>query len=260
MARLERASGFSKEARGVSQGSARIHARRAMSRKANGSNDPDLEWLLWQGASALGLRGTISGVISQCERGSVGGCGSLGEDGCYRHPYTDQQLGTGPCSSGDVERYRWLFGAWSSMSFVSRNVLLVHYEPVRAELRSDEGYGARDRWVIGSDNALGHHGQTRTGVESRLGEFAALAFALAKDPARLLIACREPEPIRKGRVNQEEAKRRRQVVASAINTSREASEKAHAEWFSCKEKAAPMRKTSQRRKVLPAHQTGTDAE
>jgi len=222
--------------------------------------DPELSWLIECGASAMGAKGTLAGVIAQCERGSVGGTSGLDDSGAFVHKFTDEQLGLGSHVFGSVEKFRWLWAAWCQCSVRTRNVLLADYEPIRSELRSDSGFGAKDRWVEGSDQPHGQHGAVRTGVEAKLGEHANLAFALSRDPAKLLIACREPDPIRKGKVNQEEAKRRRRIVAEAIKHARTESEAAHLEWFKRKEEAAPMRKTSQRRKVLPAHTSGVDAE
>ncbi len=222
--------------------------------------DPDLAWLIECSASAMGAKGTLAGVVAQCERGSVGGTSGLDDSGAFVHKFTDEQLGLGSHVFGSVERHRWLWAAWVKCSVRTRNVLLTDYEPIRSELRSDSGFGSRDRWVEGSDQPHGQHGQIRTGVEAKLGEHANLAFALSRDPVKLLVACREPEPIRKGKVNLEEAKRRRRIVAEAVKHAREESETAHREWAGHKEAAAPMRKTNQRRKVLPAHASGVDGE
>jgi hypothetical protein len=238
----------------------RIFTPSVRARRHRTESDPDLSWLVECSASAMGAKGTLAGVIAQCERGSVGGTSGLDDSGSFAHKFTDEQLGLGSHVFGSVEKCRWLWSAWCKCSVRTRNVLLAYYEPIRSELRSDSGFGAKDRWVEGSDQPHGQHGQVRTGVEAKLGEHANLAFALARDPARLLLACREPEPMRKGKVNVEEAKRRRVVVADAIKTARVESEMAHKEWFSHKNQTAPMRNTAQRRKVFPAHNSGADAE
>lgn len=223
------------------------------------SVDPHLEWLLECSESALGKRGTMGAVIAQGEAGTVGGTSRLDMSGSFIHPVTDQQLGLGGFG-GDVERHRWLWAAWRTVSVVSRNVLLTYLSQPRAEFRSDAGYGARTKWVEGSDQATGEHAHSRTGVESTLGEFAGLAFALTREPARLLLACREPAPMRKGKPMVEEAKRRRKAVADAIRASRAALDKAHREWLEKKELADPMRADRERRKIAKEHQPGADAE
>jgi len=221
--------------------------------------DPHLEWLLECSESALGKRGTMGAVISQGESGTVGGTSRLDAAGSFVHGYTDQQIGLGGYG-GDVERHRWLWAAWCLVSVRSRNVLLTYLAQPVAEFRSDAGYGARTKWVEGSDQATGEHPHSRTGVEARLGEFASLAFALAKDPSRLLLACREPDPMRKGKPMVEERKRRRRAVSDAIKAARSELDTAHREWISKKQDADPMRADRERRKIAKEHQPGVDAE
>lgn len=229
--------------------------------------DSDLEWLLDSGDSVLGARGTLAGVVSQCERGSVGGSGSLDAAGSYIHPYTDQQLGFGRSVGGEVERHRWLSTAWHALPEATHAKLLLRYMKPRAEFRSDAGYGAKHTWVKGTEpyglppeKRFGKHGKQveikqyerrlarweraraevqmagrTTGVESLLGEFAALAFAIADDPVALLIACRQPHSTDSQKV------RRR-----ALDAAKGANLQAHAEWFESKDGADPMRNTLQR--------------
>ena len=212
-------------------------------------HDADLEWFLGCSESALGARGTLAGVVGQCERGSVGGSGALDGAGSYIHPYTDQQLGFGRWVSGDVERHRWLASAWHALSARSRTILERCYAAVPAELREDEGYGARDRFVEGSDRREGQHGLGRTGV-CRLQEVSALAFMLTDSPGAHLLACREPDPvhIRKGLVvtNRTLQAQRTKVRAEAMKLARQVSQEAHAEWFESKTNADPMRNMLQR--------------
>lgn len=212
-------------------------------------HDPDLEWFLGSSESAMGAKGTLAGVIGQCERGSVGGSGTLDGVGSYIHPYTDQQLGFGRWVSGDVERHRWLSAAWHALTSRSRTILLCRYSAASAELREDEGYGARDRFVEGSDRREGQHGRGRTGT-IRLQEVAGLAFMLADNPGALLLACREPDPVhvRKGLVvvNRALQAQRARVRSEAIKAARAVSLEAHAEWFESKAGADPMRTMGQR--------------
>ncbi len=212
-------------------------------------HDSDLEWFLGCSESAMGAKGTLSGVVAQCERGSVGGSGTLDASGSYSHPYSDQQLGFGRWVSGDVERHRWLSSAWHALSREIQSVLMARYASPPAEFREDAGYGARDRWVEGSDRHDGEHGLARTGV-SRLQEVASLAFVLCDNPAALLLACREPDPVqvRKGVivVNRTLQAQRTKVRAEALKLARAASEAAHAEWFESKAGADPMRNMMQR--------------
>lgn len=218
--------------------------------------DGDLEWLLMCGASAMGERGTLAGTINAIESGG-GGSGRLGEDGSYIHTYTDQQLGLGSFS-GDVERHRWLMEAWRMLEQRTRNVLAACYVAPRADLRSDAGYGAEDRWVKEAEKASGEHGQHRTNIEATLGEYASIAFTVTTNPTFLALCCFEPQPlhrigVRKGQVHREEATRRRKFVKEALKAARLASVEAHREWAEMKARAHPMRRNSDRRAMLPEY-------
>lgn len=233
--------------------------------------DPDLEFWLLQADSTMGHRGTLAAVQNALESGGVGG-GNLGEDGLYVHPYTDLQLGTGKCiGRGDIERARWLARAWFACSERTRLLLqLAHLAPP-SELRSDSGYGARDRWVKGSDHREGQHRPIRTGVDAELGNpvdvsasgvvfgNAAVAIFLTPDTeqGKLLLACCEPNPVHgsgklRGKINRDEQARRRKLVKDAKRRAQEALAPAWNEWFESKENADPMRLDRQRRAVLPA--------
>lgn len=184
--------------------------------------DIDLQWLLHDGDSVMGARGTLAGVISQIERGSVGGTGNLDEAGCYSHPYTDLHLALGSTAGiGAVERHRWLSAAWRQLSPEMQMVLVIRHSAPRAECRSDSGYGAKDKYIkvadgasaavaartatgqIGNEGAIEHNQANaerrsrearNTGVEGFLGDFAALCFELCADVGKLLLACAEPKP------------------------------------------------------------------
>lgn len=223
--------------------------------------DVDLEWLLLQGAVAMRERGTIAGVINQLECGGPAEGGNLDAAGSYIHPYTDQQLGTGRCILGDVERHRWLSAAWFGCSEATRKLLQLRHTAPQAAFRSDSGYGASDRWVEGSDHREGAEGLTRTGTDTHLGVLAALAIQLCPKPGELLVACYDPEPLHKtgkrvGTVNREEADRRRKLIRDARERADEAMRPALAEWFESKSGADPMRRNSERRSPLPVHVTG----
>ncbi len=236
------------------------------SQRSNAAFDPDLEFWLMSGASTLGERGTLGGIVSVLEAGGAT-VGKLDASGSYIHPYTDLQLGTGG-HAGDVERCRWLGTAWFACMEGNRKLLLLAHQAPSGEFRSDSGYGAKDRWVKGSDHREGQHGQTRTGIDAHLGQavvstgetgvrfgIAALAIKLAPDPARLLLACYEPEPLhragkRAGTVNREEANRRRKLIQEAKKRAEEAVEPAWAEWFESKAAADPVRRDRERRAVF----------
>lgn len=226
--------------------------------------DGDLEWLLMCGAVAMGERGTLAGTISAIESGG-GGSGRLGEDGSYIHTYTDQQIGMGSFGAGDVERHRWLSGAWNALPERTRDILGRCYLAPRSDHRGDAGYGARDRWIKEQDAHPGSHPQHRTGIEAQLGEYARLAFDLCPNPALLAVACFEPQPlhksgVRQGQVNREEASRRGKVIRDSLKRAREASQIAHHEWSEAKAKAAPMRAARDRRTALPVHVAAEAAE
>lgn len=244
--------------------------------------DPDLEWLIGCGDAAHGARGTLGGIIAQIERGSVGGSGTLDGAGSYIHPYTDQQLGFGRAVNGEVERYRWLSCAWHAVSEDSRGVLMGRYMPIPAQFRSDEGYGAPDKYIKESDpygpppeREFGKKGKQiklkqfearlgrwegerdrvrgaarTTGVEALLGKLAGLAIRLSENPGALLVACHEPDPqlTRKGviLVNRGLQKKRRAAIDRDLARAEEANLAAHREWFESKQGADPMRKDRDR--------------
>ncbi len=251
-------------------------------RKTARDYDPDLEWFIACGESVLGARGTLAGVIGQCERGSVGGSGTLDRAGSYIHPFTDQQLGFGRAVTGEVEKHRWLSTVWHALSAKTRDVLLARYTPLPAEFRSDEGYGAKDKFIKDTDpygppppRETGKRGQPvrvkqyearlarweserdrvrgtarTTGVEAHLAEYAGLALRLANSPAALLLACHEPDP-QKTRlglivVNRSLQAKRHKAIADAIKHAEAASLEAHREWFESKSGADPMRKDRER--------------
>ena len=236
--------------------------------RSSAAFDPDLEFLLMCGASTMGERGTLGGIVSVLEAGGAT-VGKLDMAGSYIHPYTDLQLGTGGLG-GDIERVRWLSVAWFACSVESRGLLLLAHQAPSGEFRSDSGFGARDRWVKGSDHREGQHGQTRTGIDAHLGQpvvaagetgvrfgIAALAVKLAPDPGSLLLACYDPEPLhrsgkRAGTVNREESERRRKLIREARKRADAALEPAWAEWHESKAAADPVRRDRDRRAVLPA--------
>lgn len=214
---------------------------RAPRERRGGGFDPQLEWLIRAGDAAMGARGTLAGVVSQIERGSVGGTGNLDAGGCYTHPYTDLQIGQGTDGIGEVELHRHLSAAWRLLSAADHETLCRRYTAPRAAYRSDQGYGAKDRYVEGSDGRTGQHAPTRTGTADPLGEYAGLAFALCDNPAQLLIACVEPSPVRKGKINVSEQSRRAKVVKEALARAHAADSDAHARWFAAKAQVPALR-------------------
>lgn len=230
-------------------------------RRANRTGlDEDLAWFLECGGSALGERGTLGGIVNALELGGT----TPGLPNTS--PYTDKQVGWGRHVIGDVERHRWLLTAWNALTPETQGVLLVRYMPPPAEFRSDEGYGARERWIDGEHPMgprpklrLGKRGNpvktkqfqarlgrwesgvaklsaaaVRTSVEAALGEWASLAIMLCSAPARLLTACRDPN------------KGNRELREAAVKAAKLASEKAHTEWAESKDGADPVRTRAQR--------------
>jgi hypothetical protein len=216
-------------------------AERVGRERRAGGYDPQLEWLILSGDAALGARGTLAGVVSQIERGSVGGTGNLDEGGCYKHPYTDLQLGQGTDGIGEVELHRHLSAAWSLVRAATRARLTRRYSAPRAAYRSDQGFGAKDRFVEGSDGRSGQHNPTRTGTKDPLGEYAGLAFELCDNPAQLLIACVEPAPVKNKKINKSEQARRAAVVKEALRRAHAADTEDHAEWFAAKARVPALR-------------------
>lgn len=217
--------------------------------------DDDLSRWLLEGGAIMRERGTLASTINALECGGPGEGGSLGEDGSYIHPFTDQQLGTGRCVRGDIEWHRWMTRAWFACTETARGLLVLRHLAPRAAFRSDEGFGARDRFVEGSDGKSGSHGPTRTGIEAQLGELASVAIAVAENPGELLIACHEysgnaskPDTTVTGK---------QAGYGRTIRRARRAAETAlvpaWAEWRAAKEAADPMRLTRERRAVLPEY-------
>ncbi len=121
-------------------------------------HDEDLMWFLTCGGSAMGERGTLGGIVAALEHGGQAG-GVPNTD-----LYSDQQVGWGKSVYGDVEKHRWLSAAWLALSAVSQGVLLARYTAPRAQYRGDDGYGAKDRYVEGSDHSVTTGRGTRTGT------------------------------------------------------------------------------------------------
>jgi len=207
-----------------------------------------LEWLILCGDAAMGMIGTLAGVVSQIERGSVGGSGRLDRVGSYIHPYTDLQLGVGAAAIGDVELHRHLSAAWGIVRPATRRRLTLRYSAPRAEYRADHGFGAKDRYVEGSDGRTGQHAPTRTGIDpdTEFGQYAALAFELCDNPAQLLIALVEPNPIRKGKTNKAEQKRRQALVQECLRRAQVVDAEDHAEWYAAKARVPALRTFEQR--------------
>jgi hypothetical protein len=219
-------------------------------KQASPDHDEDLMWFLTCGGAAMGERGTLGGIVSALEHGGHPG-GVPNTD-----LYTDQQIGWGGAVYGDVEKHRWLSAAWLALSLPTRSVLLARYTAPRAQYRGDAGYGARDRYVEGSDRSDTTGQGTRTGTALLLGDLAGLAFALTEKPEQLFLACVEPSPLKLDKqgnatINRELEKARRQLRGKAVKAAEAASAAAHAEWWESKTGADPMRKRAERRAVLP---------
>ena len=222
-----------------------------MSEQATTDHDPDLAWFLTCGGSAMGERGTLGGIVAALEHGGHAG-GTPNTD-----LYSDQQVGWGKFTYGDIERHRWLTEAWRAISEESQGTLLARYTAPRARFRGDEGYGARDRYVEGSDHSVTTGKGTRAGA-LLLGDLAGLAFALTDKPEQLFLACTEPSPIKLDKlgnatINRELEKGRRQLRNRALKAAEAASAAAHVEWAESKAGADPMRRRSDRVAALPIH-------
>lgn len=204
--------------------------------------DCDLEWLLVAGDAALGERGTLAATIAVLEIGGSGEGGVPNTD-----PYTDHQVGWGPMSVGYVERHRWLTDAWRRLTQHERGVLAACYSAPNADARSDEGFGARDRWVDG-EHCRGSHRPTHAGAQAQLGRYAALAFALTDDPAALLIACQQPGKGTAGR-----------QIREALKGARSEAIAAHKAWGLAKRAAQEPRHWSERKAIMPVY-SRTQAE
>jgi hypothetical protein len=224
------------------------NGKRMASEKSAADFDDDLAWFLTCGDAAMGKRGTLGGIVSALEHGGHPG-GVPNTD-----LYTDQQVGWGKSVYGDVEKHRWLERAWLALSDESKATLAARYTAPRARFRGDEGYGARDRYVEGSDHSVTTGRGTRAGT-ILLGDLAGLAFALTDKPEQLFLACVEPSPIKldaKGNatINRELEKGRRQLRNKTLKAAETASAVAHAEWAESKAGADPMRRRAERRAVL----------
>lgn len=225
--------------------------------------DEDLAWFLECGGVALGERGTMAGIVNALELG--GHAGGVPKTDLY----DDAQIGWGRHMYGEVERHRWLLTAWNALTPKTQRILLARYSPPPANFRSDQGYGAREKWIEGAgpggakpQQPIGKRGKPirekqfkarlarwqrasarvakesrRTGVEAVLGDLAMLAFAVCANPEKLFLACRDPK------------KANREIRDAALKAARVASEEAHTEWAESKTGADPMRKRSERTAV-----------
>lgn len=204
--------------------------------------DPQLEWLIVMGDSAMGERGTLAGTIAQLEHGGPF-TGVPNTD-----LYSDQQVGWASTVVGLVERHRVLSAAWMLMSENGRRHALLWYSAPPAAFRSDEGFGSRDRCPTVEEiqklgapepsKPTGFH--VRRGTEAQLGRAAALAFHLCPDPAALLMACQDPNKGKHGR-----------VIGRDLKAARDAAVELHREWRMCVAQAGKPRKPSERRALLP---------
>jgi hypothetical protein len=206
--------------------------------------DADAEWLVLGGDSAMGERGTLGGTIAVLEHGGQF-TGVPNTD-----LYTDQQIGWGRTLVGLVERHRWLSEARRLCTPECWADLVLRYTAPPANLRSDEGFGARQSCPSAED--IEKYGavepqrptafHTRRGTEAQLGVFAALALRHCADPGKLMIACLDPQ---KGRHSR--------VISAAFEKAKSISSTRHTEWRAAKELASRPRRASERRSILPAH-------
>ncbi len=206
--------------------------------------DADAEWLVLGGDSAMGARGTLAGTIAQLEHGGPF-TGVPNTD-----LYSDQQVGWGKTVVGLVERHRWLTAARELCSRECWVDIVLRYTAPPANLRSDEGFGARDACpsveeieklgTIETQKPTAFH--TRRGTEAQLGVFAPLALRHCADPGKLMLACLDPQKGKHGR-----------VIAAALKKAHEVSAARHNEWRAAKELASKPRRDRERRAILPAH-------
>jgi hypothetical protein len=112
--------------------------------------DPDLEWLVCQALSLMGLRSTHGGSVACLEGG-----GSAAFDSSAAEALCERAL-------PHVARARRLGAVWAQLDPTTRQVLTTHYTP-------------RSGWP--------------PGVTEMLGTFAAVAMAMTTDRARLELAC-----------------------------------------------------------------------
>lgn len=221
--------------------------------------DEHLSWFLTCMGAAMGERGTLGGIVSALEHGGHPG-GVPNTD-----LYTDQQVGWGSSVYGDVEMHRWLTAAWRLLPPGRQVRLVARYAAPRARFRGDEGYGAKDRYVEGSDHSVTTGKGTRTGTALLLGDLAGLAFAMAEDPEALFLACAEPSPLKldkagKSVIDRELEKGRRKLRRKALKAAAETSAADHAAWLEAKESVAPMRRRRERRAVSAPHKPSEASE
>src|SRR5690348_4692651 len=100
--------------------------------------DAHAEWLVLGGDAAMGARGTTASTVAQLEHG--GPFTGVPETDIY----SDQQVGWGKTVVGLVERHRWLTEARQLCGHECWSDLVLRYTAPPANLRSDEGFGARD--------------------------------------------------------------------------------------------------------------------
>jgi hypothetical protein len=206
--------------------------------------DPDAEWLVLMGDSAMGERGTLAGTIAQLEHGGPF-TGVPNTD-----LYDDQQLGWGKTVVGLVEKHRWLSAARALLPEGAWADIVLRYTALPADARSDEGFGAKDRCPSVEDiEKLGAVETSRPtffhirrGTEAQLGGFAALAFKYCENAGKLLIACMDPN---KGKHSR--------VIGAAVKKAKEVSAERHREWRAAMEQAKKPRKPSERRALLPEY-------
>lgn len=204
--------------------------------------DSDAEWLVLLGDSAMGERGTLAGTIAQLEHGGPF-TGVPNTD-----LYDDQQLGWGRTVVGLVEKHRWLSGARALLTRGEWEDLVLSYTAPPAILRSDEGFGARDFCPTAEDieklGAVETQKPTafhsRRGTEAQLGKFGALALKHCENPAKLILACLDPN---KGR--------HPKIITDAHKAAKAACAAVHRRWRECKELARHPRRPSERRALLP---------
>lgn len=229
----------------------RLHGEARVSLEAY---DVDLEWFIVAGASAMGERGTLAGVVNVLEIGG-GNTGGVPNTDLY----TDQQVGLGRTLIGEVERHRWLSAAWDRLPAKTKGRLMACYVAPKAELRTDQGFGARDQSISyeesmrgGVEPMHGSHRDVRTGVDAQLGDCAGLAFwliseeddpkARGREYGRLLQACQQPSSGQNGR-----------TIRRALRQAREVAREEHEAWSAAKASAPKPRARAERTAILPRY-------
>lgn len=112
--------------------------------------DPDLEWLICQAPSLLGLRSTHGGIVAALEGG-----GSGAFDSSAAEAQVERAL-------PHVARARRLGAVWATLDTPTRKLLELHYTP-------------KSSWP--------------PGVTAMLGAFTSVAMAMTTDRAKLELAC-----------------------------------------------------------------------